>query len=69
MMLVIPPGAVSPLDNVVVGQSFPGLTIATDPNDVNELPRKIANTARLHLQTMSGITTGITASGATISVP
>jgi len=69
LALLPPPGAVSPLDNVVTIQNIPSETIPIKMDDSSELPRKIAKTAREHLQTIGGITTGVTSAGATVSVP
>jgi len=67
--LPVPPGFATVVDNSVTAQALPGSTIPNNNADKRELPRKISKTARNHLRTLVGITTGVTASGTTISVP
>jgi len=69
MNFIPPTGAVTPVSDIVTGQVLPGSTILTDPNDKKELARKISKTARLHLGTIQGVSTGLTGAGVSISIP
>jgi len=66
---VPPPGTVQVIDNSVVSQIPPGNTIIINNNDKKELPSKIAKTAKVHLQGISGVTTAVASNGSTIMLP
>lgn len=68
-LLIPPPGAVNVVSNVVTAPGIPPNISITNTSNIDVFVKELSTKFRLHLLTISGITSGVSATGAPIVIP